>query len=44
MRNNKIKIAGVIKGKPQMILDASEFERRKFETKIVAERKERKTF
>lgn len=39
MRNNKIKIAGVIKGKPQMILDASEFERRKFETKIVAERK-----
>lgn len=39
MKNNKIKIAGVIKDKPQLILDASEFDRRRFETKIVAERK-----
>ena len=39
MKNNKIKIAGVIKDKPQLILDASEYERRKYETKLVAERK-----
>lgn len=39
MKNNKIKIAGVIKDMPQLILDASEFDRRRFETKIVAERK-----
>lgn len=39
MKNNKIKIAGVIKDKPQLILDASEYERRRYETKLVAERK-----
>lgn len=39
MKKNKIKIAGTIKSNPAMILDAPEFARKKFETKIAVERK-----
>lgn len=38
MKKNKIKIAGVIKSNPKIILDALEFSCKKFETKIVTER------
>lgn len=38
MKKNKIVIAGIIKSNPTMILNASEFERRRFETKIAVKR------